>query len=321
MASNLEAWTELKGPELLIKKIVPESTTRTTPTHGDDEADVPKAVKSGDTVLMNLTGRQADSPEHLDGPVFQVAKSWLVTVGEPHCLLRAVEHALEFGNVREGQTVLVYSASGAHNFEGTGIRKYRPSPTTEEYALPAHSSVVYEVTVLQIVMDTSRLNPYFPIQKALTMKNIANDIYQCEWEMGEMSTKRSIHLYEKAARSMKALLGGTYFANVEEDHPQRKQCSNIMMDCYNNVVAVYLRTRKWKKAREAAQTALREEPDNAKALLRNAKAYMMDPEVSMEEKDEALKRAERVIVYKDKEDSDLRKLRAQWKKMRQSDSQ
>ena len=65
---------------------------------------------------------------------------------------------------------------------------------------------MYKVTVTQKVMDTSRLNPYFTIQKALTKKKIANDIYTNEWckppetdkdANCDHSMKRAVRLYTK----------------------------------------------------------------------------------------------------------------------------
>jgi hypothetical protein len=297
MMSSQE-WIEVKGPDLLLKVIQSKK-------QGEDV----KPVKSGDTVLMNLIGRQADSPDHVDGSVFQEVKSWLVTVGEPYCLVRALEYGLE--HMLAGQTAYIYSTS-KYNFDG--IRKYKASPTAEEYTLPANSNVVYEVTATQIVMDTSRLNPYFTIQRALTMKNIANDIYKCEFEAGGNPRERAIHLYEKAGKAMKTLLQGTYFSSVEESHPQRKESRTIMLDCLNNVIAVYLRAKRWQKARDAASAVLREDSKNTKALLRRAKASLLDPDLTMEEKDQALEKAENVIMYKDAEEGELRKLRAQWQK-------
>jgi hypothetical protein len=55
--------------------------------------------------------------------------------------------------------------------------------------------------------------PYFTIQKALTRKNIANDIYQHEWCP---PSKDAIRLYTKAAKDMQTLLQVTYFNQVEK---------------------------------------------------------------------------------------------------------
>ena len=306
-------WVEIKGDHLLLKVI-----------ERKDTGDAAKPVKSGDTVLINLVGRQANDRDHADGPIFQEAKSWLVTIGEPHCLLRALEYGIE--RMMAGQKAYIYSTSkynfaAAYGQEATEgkHRKYKPSPKAEEVSVSATSNVIYEVNVLQIVMDTSRLNPYFPIQKALTMKNIANDIYQYEWEFGNNARERAVCLYEKAGKSMKTLLGGTYFASVEECHPQRKQSREIMLDCFNNVVAVYIRAKRWQKGRDACSNVLKEDSKNVKALLRNAKCYMLDPNKTLDEKDEALKKAENVIVYKDKEEVELKKLRSLWKKQKNAE--
>ena len=276
----------------------------------DDEA---KQVNIGDNVLVNLVGRQSSvmgGRPTLDGPIFQQAKGWLVGIGD----LDAVVKALEYGmaSMKAGETAYIWSHS-MYNF-GPGIRKYKPQKDAEEYCLPPDSNVVYGVTVVQVVADTSRLNPYFPIQKALTRKNIANDIYQHEWESGGKARERAIRLYEKAAKDMHKLLEGVYFASVEQDNPQRKQCRQIMLDCFNNVVAIYMSAKRYAKAREAAEVVLKHDSKNLKALLRNAKAAMMDPSVAQAEADEAIARAEKVVVYKDKEEAEINKLRAQWKR-------
>lgn len=286
-----------------------------------------RQIQSGDTVLLNLVGRRVEDSNNIqqslqtnNGPIFQKSQSWLVTIGEPHCLVRAVEMGLE--HMLEGQTALVYS-TGQYNWgsAATGSRNYKaPGASSEEVVVPGDSSVIYEIEAIQIVMDTSRLNPYFNIQRSKTMKNIANDLYQYEWNIVK-SRERSIRLYEKAAKAMSTLLGGTYFANVEPDHPQRSECQTIMMDSYNNLIAVYLRAKRWAKAREAAITALKADSKNTKALLRNAKAYLLDPDISMEEKDQALAKAEKVICYKDPEETELKKLRAQWKKKQRQQEQ
>jgi hypothetical protein len=319
-SSNNPEWKEIKGPDLLIKSIDKKRSNPLASSKDDDDDDTiddqPKKIQSGDTILLDFIGRQCDSPDRIptdgnfDGPIFQDIKGWLVTVGEPHCLLRAIEYALEL-EMHEGETALVFATSKYNLGVGGGVRTFK------DYTLPADSSVVYRISATKIVMDTSRLNPYFSIQRALTMKKIANDVYQHEWQAGGPARERAVHLYEKSARAMKTLLGGTYFASVEADHPQRKECQTIMVDSLNNVVAVYMRAKRWNKAREAASTVLKEDSKNVKALFRNAKSAMMDPSLTLEEKDVALKKAENVIVYKDAEEADLRKLRAQWNKKKQ----
>ena len=292
-----DSWIELKGPDLLFKVI---STKKPL-----NEGDEPQQVHIGDTVLIDLIGRQSDNPQHLDGPVFQQASSWLVGIGELDVLVRSLE--IGIAAMKAGQTAYIWSSS-RHNFgpysaEGGGFRKYKAKIGQEdqqEVQISATASVVYQVTVTQIVVDTSRLNPYFPIQKALTRKMIANDVYQYDWDLGGKARERSIRLYEKAAKDMNTLLEGTYFANVEPDHPQRAQCKQLMLDCLNNVVAVYLRAKRYSKAREAALEVLKHDKRNLKALIRNAKAAILDSDLSLDEIDRELLKAENEVVYKNK---------------------
>ncbi len=283
-----------------------------------------RPIQSNETILINLTGRQADNAQHHDGPIFQQAKSWLITVGEPFVWIRPLEWLVEQVPTKEKETALLYidASSPHHPFQQT-TRMYK------DYTLPVNSNLLYELQIIQIVMDTSRLNPYFPIQKALTFKSIANDLYQNEWERvnandtnncsrnnkpesGKNSRERAIYLYDKGAKLATTLLAGTYFANVEADHPQRKQCESIRMDCHNNTIAVYLRAKRWAKAREAARQAL--PTQNPKTHLRNVKAHVLDPDVNVEETELALNKAESVICYKDVEEKELKQLRAKWNK-------
>lgn len=346
-AATSDDWRELPSsasssvPSNLLFRVLPTKNTTSTTKKASktaDDDDSPRSIQSGDTVLVDIIGRQADNPQHLDGPVFQQAKSWLVTIGEPFSLTRPLESALL--QMLEGQTALVYveATSRYHPFAGV-VRKYHTvgggESSSEPYTVPPHSNLIYEITAIQIVMDTGRLNPYFPIQKALTLKNIANDLYQNEWQLSakqeegdaktasssrssssKNSRERAIYLYEKAAKSMKTLLGGTYFASVEPDHPQRKQCQTIMMDSLNNVIAVYLRAKRWRQAREAAKTALKEDSKNPKTHLRNVKAHVLDPNNASiaDETDQAVDKADRVICYKDTEEKEFKQLRATWTK-------
>lgn len=182
----------------------------------------------------------------------------------------------------------------------------------ELQVVPPKSNVVYRVTVTQKVMDTSRLNPYFTIQKALTRKMISNDIYQNEWckppetkedPNCEFSMKRAIRLYTKAAKEMETLLQGTYFQNVEKEHPQRHESRQILLDSLNNIVAVRLKQKDYHGAKNAAVDVLKIDPNNIKALLRAAKAALMDPASTIEEGSAALQAAESAILSSNKNKS------------------
>lgn len=257
---------------------------------------------------------------------FQQAKSWLVVVGDGD-VLPALEMGIRF--METGQTALIWSHS--KYAMGPGTRTYsdgaargcggkRQTPAV----VPPRSSVAYKVKVIQKVMDTSRLNPYFTLQKAETKKKIANDTYQHEWcpqptspddPDCQQAMARAIRLYTKAAKEMENLLDGHYFKQVEEDHPQRKQAEKILLDSLNNITAVYLRQKEYSKAKQSAVNVLTVDPNNIKALLRAAKAALLDPASSYEEVDAALKAAGAEITYKNpEEEKDLKLLKAKFKK-------
>jgi hypothetical protein len=277
-----------------------------------------EAIEPQDAVLINVQGWVADDNTVVenDEGVFQLAKSWLIVVGEGD-VLPAIEMGVRF--METGQTALIWSHS-----------KYAMGPGTRTFqntTVPPHSNVMYKVTVSQKVMDTSRLNPYFTIQKSLTKKNIANDIYQHEWcpppqtktdPSSEQAMNRAIRLYTKIAKEMETLLQGTYFQNVEQDHPQRKESEQLLLDSLNNIVAVYLRQKDYHKAKLASVNVLEVDAHNLKALLRAAKAAMLDPASTLEEALAAIVAAESEITYKNpEEEKQLQRLKNLFKKKQQ----
>lgn len=277
--------------------------------------------------MMNLIGWKCDEPpttefvEDDEGAaklIFQRAQSFLVVVGQGD-----LPEGLEVGltNMKEGQTAYLFCHSKFALGEGT--RKY------QECVVGPNSNVVYQVTATQIVQDTSRLNPYFSLQKALTRKKIANDLYQCELlnltskeaadNKNEAARMQALKLYRQAGRDMKDLLDGTYFNSVEQDHPQRKECRQLMIDCYNNVVVIYMHCKQYTKALDAVEIAMKRDPKNLKAMIRNAKLHVLlaSSEKKLKEADEALKLAENAISYRDKaEEAELKKIRVQYKQRR-----
>jgi hypothetical protein len=261
--------------------------------------------------MITFTARLAETRNDTDGPIIQqTVKSWLVGVGDGD-VVPALEMGIRF--METGQTAHIWAHS--KYALGPGIRRH------DAYTLPPNSNIMYEVNVSQIVMDTSRLNPYFSIQKALTRKTIANDIYQFEWssspssaDENNMAVARALRLYQRAAADMQQLLGGVYFQQVEADHPQRDQARQIMLDSLNNIAAVQMRLLEYHKAKEAAVQVLQQDSKNLKALMRAAKAALLDPASTMEEAQAALEAAENQVTYKNpNEEKELKTLRAQFK--------
>jgi hypothetical protein len=278
-----------------------------------------EVIEPQDAVLINVEGWVANDNTAVkpnEEGVFQEAKSWLIVIGEGD-VLPAIEMGARF--METGQTALIWSHS-----------KYAMGPGTRTYqkttVLP-HSNVMFKLTITQKVMDTSRLNPYFTIQKALTKKRIANDIYQFEWcpapqskddPVCEQAMNRAIRLYTKTSKEMETLLQGNYFQSVEKDHPQRVESHQLLLDALNNIVAVYLKQKQYHKAKLASVEVLQVDPHNLKALLRAAKAAMLDPASTLEEAKAAIVAAESEITYKNpEEEKKLHKLKALLKKKQQ----
>jgi hypothetical protein len=224
----------------------------------------------------------------------------LLAVGEGD-VLPALEMAIRF--METGQSARVWGHS--KDAFGPGTRVFETTTV-----LP-FANVMYEVAVRKIVMDNSRLNPYSTIQKSLTRKNIANDIYQHEWckppkndsddPSCDAAMTRAIRLYNKAAKEMETLLQGTHFNQVEKYHPQRIQSQQLLLDSLNNIVAVYMKQHEYHKAKQGAVEVLKQDPKNLKGILRAAKSALLDPASTMEEVKAALEAAESEITYQKSE--------------------
>lgn len=129
---------------------------------------------------------------------------------------------------------------------------------------------------------------------------------------------RALRLYKKTVQGMETLLGGTYFNQVEENHPQRLQATKVMLDSMNNIVAVYLRQKQYHEAKQSAIEVLKQDPKNIKGLLRAAKASLLDPASTMEEVQAALSAAENEITYKHpQEEKELKRIKTQYQQKQQ----
>jgi hypothetical protein len=85
-----------------------------------------------------------------------------------------------------------------------------------------------------------------------------------------------------------------------------EDATSLLVDCFNNVSSVYLRSKEYGLAKEAATKAIEINPNKTKSLYLAAKAAMLDPAVLFEESDLALCKAEEVDGGESK---DLKKLR------------
>ncbi|KAL3941217.1 MAG: hypothetical protein SGBAC_004392 [Bacillariaceae sp.] len=306
-AASNGGWKPLMGEDLVMKVIKSDR-----PRNNKD----PAPIQPNDAVMIDFVARIADGRLSTDGPIIQEVKDWFIVVGDGD-VLPALELSIRF--MDSGSTARVWSHS-KYAFS-SGTRKHGKTQ------LGSNTNIMFEVTVSQIIVDTSRLNPYFTIQKAVSRKAMANDVYQNEWcpppnseqePSCDAAMSRALRLYKKTAQGMETLLGGTYFNQVEENHPQRLQATKVMLDSMNNIVAVYLRQKQYHEAKQSAIEVLKQDPKNIKGLLRAAKASLLDPASTMEEVQAALSAAENEITYKlPQEEKELKRIKTQYQQKQQ----
>lgn len=175
-----------------------------------------------------------------------------------------------------GETAWVWSHSKfAH---GPGQRKHG------DYELPPCSNVLYKITVRAILKPSN--TPVDEIAVALSKKNIGNDIFANEWNPYGIS--RAKQQYKRAGELMEHLL---QTGVLNENASLQSKAREIVLDCFNNLSAVHLRNKEYKLSKEAAVKVLERDPENFKALIRAAKAALLDPASEFAEVEAALKAA------------------------------
>ena len=275
--------------------------------------------------MIDFVGRLAHTPpsenDEIDnnntGPIFQQAVDWIIVIGEKD-VLPALEMGVRFLSV--GETAAIWSHSKFAY--GPSQRRYHGDT---DYTLPPHSHVCYTVTAKQILSlshkessgssTSSSSSAATQVQIAQSKKMIGNDIYAHEWfGNGEYAKQRAKQEYKRAAETMQYLLLQTTTmpqndddnyddnnnnnnnndsdASQQQEQQQlqelQEQARTIMLDCLNNIAALHLRAHEYKLAKEAAVQVLTHDPDNFKALIRAAKAALLDPASSYEEVDVAI---------------------------------
>ena len=209
-----------------------------------------------------------------------------------------------------GETAVVWSHS--KYAYGLGGRTYRSTEHNNSvvYELPPESNVAYEITVLSKVESLDE--PETILQFTQARKEQANDQYQDEWSRGAGKT-RIKQAYERIARDMEGLLQtpeGLSESVIATAH-------NLRIDALNNITAVLLRAGEFHAAKTAAVAVLELEPQNFKALIRAAKAALMDPSSEFIEVEKALEAAA-AHADSDTVQDDLRKLTQEFTRRKQA---
>jgi len=264
----------------------------------DKESD----IQHQDAVIIDLEGRYTpDIPTEAsfaNAPLFHQASGWQITLGEKD-VVPAIELCVKFMNV--GETALVWS----HSKYALGIGQRQHG----DFVLPAEANVTYRVTLVRQLPDAT--TPKDDMDYSRAKKQIANDIYTCEWIDGahHQPKARAYQLYRKATEKMQNLLQDPDLSEADTEEAQA-----IIVDCLNNLIALHLRAKEYKHAKDAAVRVLQVNPDNFKALIRAAKAALLDPASSFEEVEAALEAAD----AQSEDPKQVAALRAQFRKRKQA---
>lgn len=195
----------------------------------------------------------------------------------------AVEMAVRF--MHAGERAVVWSHSKfAYGLGGRLYYRSNNSRDDNEYELPSESNVAFEITILRRVDSMDQLGSILNLAKA--RKEQANEMYQAEWSKGagKIRIKQS---YERIVREMEGLL------EQANDLPKEaiETVQALRIDALNNITAVLLRAKDYKAAKTAATAVLMLDPNNFKALIRAAKAALLDPSSEFVEVEKALEAA------------------------------
>jgi len=268
------------------------------------------AVLHQDAALVSFVGRLAPDPSVEDGPIFQTVTNWWVVVGDKD-LLPALEMGIRF--TKCGETSAIWSHS-----------KFAYGPGTRTDALPANSSVRYEVTIHKVWTAAEQDQNSVKLEVCRSKKNIANDIYKNENVVDNPHSKnRALQIYKKAAENLDYLVRQASAAasdgnDLDFDVTEARV---LLLDCLNNIAAVHLQCKSYHAAKESCVAVLEQDPNNFKALLRAAKAALLDPASSYEEVDAAIQAASEQCQDNEKLQIEVQRLKVDFLRRKQAHKQ
>lgn len=242
-----------------------------------------------DAVRVQVTGRIAstrDSAAAADVVFLPRTPLWIEVGAQRGDVVPALEMAVRFTR-GPGHVVRVWShAKYAH---GTAGRRRRPGDDDDDdtvVSLPPDTHVSYDVECLQRVSaDALASSPALQLELAQARKAQTRAVYETEWADGQ-GRSRVLQAYERLAKDAEALL-----ERLSSRDDLTAAARALRVDALNNVTAVHLRARDYHAAKAAAVRVLQVDPDNAKALVRAAKAALLDPSSAFEEVELALEHA------------------------------
>ena len=241
------------------------------------------------SALLNDSSDQTFTP-------FITGQNWLITLGDGE-VSQGLELAARFLAVGKKSLVKCHSkyAYGSEGrFEGRGVME-------RKFSVKPNANVFYKLNVIRIECKGT-INNSLMLKICKQKKLIGNDHFQHDWvrEDGGNGKVKALKLYCAASDKLALLLKDEVSREVIEE------ATSLLVDCFNNVSSVYLRSKQYGLAKEAATKAIEINPNRTKSLYLAAKAAMLDPAGLFEESDLALCKAEAIDGGDNKE---LKKLR------------
>lgn len=306
MTKNHQFYGQTEGKEDYVDSIfTPESIV--------DEAQI------GDYVSVDFDGyfhaeenyiyRTESLVENLTNPgislkfkPFIQARNWLITLGNGD-ILPGLEMAIRFLKLNECGVVKCHSK---YAYGPYGRKSFTESNSVIP-ELPPHANVIFKVKIKNIISqdDEQTKTASFIVKVFNEMKSIGNHYYKYDWvdPDGGSGKVRALKLYNTVCRE-----GTTLLQDLDHGSKERREALFIVVDSFNNISAVYMREKEYRKAKDAAANAIQLDPYNLKALCRAAKAAMMVGE--FEECKMALETAEEIADNIDIDDG-LNKMHVQ----------
>ncbi len=215
-------------------------------------------------------------------------------------------------------STIIASDDAATTTTGTDTHRNRNGDT-----LPSLSNVIYKVTLKRIVSSSSSTttttlsrSPKVLLQLFKCKKHLANDIYQNDILVETKNTRdgptthnpnhnsyhcqRAVRIYQRTVEKLENFIMELQNDMDDNGHDLTtsyiKEAQQLQIDCLNNISAVYLKCRWYRKAKEACIETLLKDPNNTKALVRAAKAALYDPASSYEEVQTAVQAVQDIMA-------------------------
>lgn len=247
-----------------------------------------------ENIITQLTDMSEKTNSKSTITPFLQAKNWLITLGNGD-VLPGLEMSIRFLKLHQCGIVKCHAkyAYGPYGRKKQIIRDGKYGVILQTIPdVPPNTNVIFKVKIKNILSqnDPKTQNNSFKIKLFQQMKKIGNHYYKYDWigSDGGDGKVRALKLYNTISSN-----GFTLLQELDHGTSERRILYHMVVDSLNNISAVYLREKEYRKAMDAATKAIELDPYNMKALCRVAKAAMMVGE--FDECKLALETAEEIV--------------------------